>query len=134
MKLKQNGLVKEWVKFSKADEQASVKASKYKRWSAARREKHRERLWGHVKHTGEGQVQVQAGTGQVGTTDWGSAEQVGVAKESGEEQLRSGKEWETPEGGVESDGKGQGKRQGPKWRAEDSTATETIFRSLSRKR
>ena len=77
---------------------------------------------------------MQAGTGQVGTMYWGSAEQVEVAKESGEEQLRSGKEWDTPEGGVESDGREQGKRQGPKWRAEDSTATETIFRSLSRER
>ena len=77
---------------------------------------------------------MQAGTGQVGTTYWGSAEQMGVAKESGEKQPRNEKEWETPEGGVESDGREQGKSQGPKWRAEDITATETIFRSLSRKR
>ena len=75
MKMKQNGLVKEWLKFSKADEQASVKPSKWRRWSAARRETHQERLWSHRKHKGEGQVQVQAGTGQVDTTELGSAEQ-----------------------------------------------------------
>ena len=51
-----------WLKFSKADEQASVKPSKWKRWSEARREKHRARMWDHTKGLGTGQVQVQAGT------------------------------------------------------------------------
>ena len=85
-----------------------------------------------------GQVQVQAGTGQVGTTEWGSAErasrQVRAAREAGGEQPESGREWETPEGGVESGGGEHDKGQEPEWRAEDSMATETIFRSLSRKR
>ena len=48
MKMKQNGLEKEWVKFSKADEQAFVKPSKWRRWSKARREEHQGRKWGHT--------------------------------------------------------------------------------------
>ena len=79
LKMKQNGLEKEWAKFSKADEQASVKPSKWKRWSEARRKKHRERMWGHVQEAGAGQVKVQVGTG-IGTTQ---------------------EVWETPEGGME---------------------------------
>ena len=112
MKMKQNGLEKEWVEFSKSDEQASVKPSKWRRWSKARREEHRGRMWGHIQNAGAGQVEVQEGTG-IGTTQ---------------------KVWETPEGGMESSGGGQSDEQVPKWRAEDSTATETIFRSLARKR
>ena len=34
---------------------------------------------------------------------------------------------------MESSGGEQSNEQGPKWRAEDSTAAVTIFRSLSRK-
>ena len=112
MKMKQNGLEKEWLKFSKSDEQASVKPSKWKRWSEARREKHRETMWGHIQEAGAGQVKVQVGTG-IGTTQ---------------------KVWETPEGGMESRSGQQSDEQVTKWRAEDSTATETIFRSLARKR
>ena len=54
MKMKQNGLEKEWVKSSKADEQASVKPSKWRRWSKARREEHRGRMWGHIQEAGAG--------------------------------------------------------------------------------
>ena len=43
-KMEQRGLELDWVMFSKADEQASVKPSKWKRWSAARKEEHRERM------------------------------------------------------------------------------------------
>lgn len=64
-KLEQNGLKSEWVKFSKADEQASVRPNKWRRWSAARREEHQGRMWDHIKGKGEEQAQVQAGTGQV---------------------------------------------------------------------
>ena len=53
---------------------------------------------------------------------------------SGQQARFSGQVWETPEGDIESSGGEQSSGQGPKWRAEDSTATETIFRSLSRKR
>ena len=109
--MKQNGVEKEWAKFSKADEQASVKPSKWRRWSKARREEHRGRMWGHIQEAGAGQVKVQVGTG-IGATQ-------GV--------------WETPEGGMESRSGEQSNAQGSKWRAEDSTATETIFRSLARK-
>ena len=110
-KIKQNGLEKEWVKFSKADEQASVKPSKWKRWSEARREKHRERMWGRTQEAGAGQVKVQVGTGR------GTMQEVGG----------------TPEGGRRSSGGEQREAQESKWRAEDKTATETIFRSVARK-
>ena len=55
----QNGLEKEWLMFSKPDEQASVRPIKWKRWSAARREEHRGRMWGHIQETGAGQLQAR---------------------------------------------------------------------------
>ena len=149
LKMEQNELKSEWVKFSKADEHATVKPGKWRRWSAARREEHRGRMWDHIKGRGgghSGQAQVQAGTGQVKVAKEGSAVQM---QETGETtvnrevraagELRgrrqaSGQVWETPDGGIKSSGGEQRSGQGPKWRAEDSTATETIFRSLSRKR
>ena len=67
MKMKQNGFKKEWVEFSKADEQASVKPSKWRHWSKARREEHWGRMWGHIQEAGAGLVKVQVGTG-IGTT------------------------------------------------------------------
>ena len=112
MKIKQNGLEKEWVKFSKADEQASVKPSKWKRWSEARRDRHQERMWGHIQQAGAKQVKVQVGTGT------GKTQEVG----------------QIPEGGMDSRCEEQSEAQKSKWRAEDSTATETIFRSLARNR
>jgi ADP-ribose pyrophosphatase YjhB (NUDIX family) len=146
MKMEQNGLEKEWVQFSKADEQASVRPSKWKRWSEARREKHRERMWNHTKGLGAGQVQVQAGTGQAGLARNSGTEQMqtvggrmldeeaGAAGGPSGGQQSSERVWETPEGGIESTVGQQSSGQVPRWRAEDSTATETIFRSLSRKR
>jgi ADP-ribose pyrophosphatase YjhB (NUDIX family) len=112
MKMKQQGLEKEWVKFSKEDEQASVKPSKWRRWSEARREKHRERMWGHTQEAGAGQVTVQVGTGADTTQEVGG----------------------TPEGGRRSSDGERSEAQESKWRTEDKTATETIFRSLARKR
>ena len=146
VKTKQSGLESEWVKFSKADEQASVKPGKWRRWSAARREEHRGKMWDHARGIGAGQVQVQAGTGQVEvakecsgaqmqkTGEAAVTKEVGAARETRSGQQASGQVWETPEGGIESSGGEQSREQGPKWRAEESTSTETIFRSLSRKR
>ena len=59
-KMEQNGLEKEWVEFSKADEQASVKPSKWKRWSKARREEHQGRmtLWGRIQGASAGLAKV----------------------------------------------------------------------------
>ena len=92
VKMKQSGPESEWVKFSKADEQASVKPSKWRRWSAARRGKHRGRMWDHTKDIiCAGQVQVQAGTGQVEVAEDGSAGQTqatGEATVNKEQQLR----------------------------------------------
>ena len=103
-------------------------------------------MWDHTKGLGAGQVQVQAGTRQVEAAENSGAEQMQAAgkttvnKEAGAvrglrgRQQSSGQVWETPEGGMESTWGEQSSGQGPKWRAEDSTATEAIFRSLSRKR
>ena len=48
-KIDQNGLDTEWLKFSKAAEQASVRPHRWKRWSAARREEPKGRMWGHIQ-------------------------------------------------------------------------------------
>ena len=126
------------MKFSKADERASVKPSKWKRWSEARREKHRERMWGHIQEAGAGQVerQVEGGirgmqTGQrtVVSSSEGAQQERSRARQQGPQDV-----WETLEGGRESSDGLQGVEQGVEWRAEDKTATETIFRSLARKR
>ena len=93
---------------------------------------------------------MQVGAGQVEVAKDGSAVQTQLtngltankelraAGESGWRRQASEQVWETPEGGMESSGGEQSSEQGPTWRAdldlEDSTATETIFRSLSRKR
>ena len=70
--------------FSKVDEQASVRPSKWKRWSPARRAKHlgRMTLWDHGHNVGEGRVQVQVGTGQVEASKNGSAVQPQVTSET----------------------------------------------------
>jgi len=132
MKMKQNGLEKQWVKFSKADEQASVKPNKWERWSEARREKHRGRKWGHTQVSGTGQVKVQVGAGQAGqavsSSEWAQQERSRARQQDPQEV------GETPEGGMKSSGGRQSGEQGAVWRAEDETATETIFRSLARKR
>ena len=89
---------------------------------------------------------MQADSGQVEAAKDGSAVQtqaIGEATVSKEARAAGGSRgrqqaseqvWETPEGCMESSGGEQSSEQGPKWRAEDSTATETIFRSLARKR
>ena len=90
----------------------------------------------------KGQAQVQAGAGQVGAAEKDSAGKTQVAGEtmtntegrgeweSGGRQQASEQVWEMPDGGMDS----SSGEQGPRWRAEDNTATETSFRSLSRKR
>ena len=42
-----------------------MRPAKWKRWSKARREEHRGRMWGHTQAAGTGQVKVQVGAGQV---------------------------------------------------------------------
>ena len=49
---------------------------KWKRWSKARREEHRGRMWGHnvIQEAGAGQVKVQVGAGHVEKSGDGSIE------------------------------------------------------------
>ena len=69
-------------------------------------------MWGHTQEAGAGQVKVQVGTGADTTQEVGGA----------------------PEGGRRSTDGERSEAQESKWRTEDRTATETIFRSLARKR
>ena len=76
---------------------------------SSKERKHRGRMWDHIKDIGEGQVQVQAGTGQVE-----AAGESRGRRQVNEQDLVG----ETPEGGMESSGGEQTSEQGPKWRAE----------------
>ena len=69
-------------------------------------------MWGHIQQAGVGQVKVQVGAGAGETQEVGEILEGGMGNRSGEQR----------------------DAQESKWTAEDSTATETIFRSLARKR
>ena len=85
-----------------------------------------------MQASGTGQVKVQVGAGQAGqavsSSEWAQQERSRARQQDPQEV------GETPEGGMKSSGGGQSGDQGAVWRAEDKTATETIFRSLARKR
>ena len=81
-------MVKEWVKFSKADEQASVKPSKWGRWSEATKERGApgEEVGSYTGiryRTGQGAGRCRSGRA---TNGWWHRRDADRTKDSGEQQ------------------------------------------------
>ena len=72
---------------------------------------------------------MQVGAGQAVSSSEGAQQERSRARQ--QDLHEAG---ETTEGGMKSSGGEQSEAQESKWRTEDKTATETIFRSLARKR